>query len=261
MLRWGWVWILSNEEEAKRFKVEAKMESMSMSMRWAAPVHSIRKPVSEIIDSGNVFITNSKEIRNPFLFKKSNENKSYWTTELIIHQIAVPLPTSAPYIQTNDPMKKYLSKPKDSWAYVREDKPFVIPDAPIPDKAPRPENNQIQPASNLESETTSLPLPNAEENRPDVQNIDPTKDATEVQKIIQPEELVVSQTNNEDNLKNASPSTKITTRVYKSTYEYTSAEPPKDPQVVPETAAEENTLPAEPSPEDETDDNKKDISQ
>jgi hypothetical protein len=114
---WGWVWILSEGKEAERFIVETRMQHDGIGIQWKGPVHSIRKSVTDIIQGGNVFIFNSKEVQNPFFFKKGKDEKSYWRTEVKIHQISGPLQNSTKYLSTNDPMKMYLSKPKDSWAY------------------------------------------------------------------------------------------------------------------------------------------------
>ena len=59
-------------------------------LTWKGAVHSIRKSVHEIVSSGLAFVTNSKELRNPYLFRKSGEGSRYfWRTDVEIIEVEV----------------------------------------------------------------------------------------------------------------------------------------------------------------------------
>jgi len=117
---WEWVWILANEEEAKRFKFEVKMENLDkvLSLQFKGPVHSIRKPMKEIISSGHVFVTNCKDVRNPYIFRKGRTDKSFWRSFVQIFQVSPPIPTSIPYLVTNDAKKLEVVREKgeEKWS-------------------------------------------------------------------------------------------------------------------------------------------------
>ncbi|CAL8095359.1 unnamed protein product [Orchesella dallaii] len=98
-----WVWLIGSEVEAMRFNVKATLrtqDNLSVT-QWQGPVHSIRKTAKEITDSGMVFVTNCKDVTNPFMFKKEEHtNRNFWLTDVEIIEIQPPSPESFLYIVT-----------------------------------------------------------------------------------------------------------------------------------------------------------------
>jgi len=100
---WEWAWIIGSEEEAKRFRVRSLLQNGDkvVNLQWTGAVHSIRKSIQEIVASGIVFVTNTKELQNPYLFHKEEEQtRHFWNTDVQIIQISPPPPGFVPYINT-----------------------------------------------------------------------------------------------------------------------------------------------------------------
>ncbi|ODM89682.1 E3 ubiquitin-protein ligase SINAT5 [Orchesella cincta] len=98
-----WVWIIGSEAEALRFNVKATLRTYNnlSTTQWHGPVHSIRKSAKDISDSGMVFVTNCKDVMNPFMFKKpEHANRNFWVTDVEIIEIQPPSPETFLYTVT-----------------------------------------------------------------------------------------------------------------------------------------------------------------
>jgi hypothetical protein len=61
-------------------------------------------------------VTNSKDIRNPFLFRKATDieaevqSRYYWRTNVEFFQVVAPPKNAVPYILTSDPKNDRVTK-------------------------------------------------------------------------------------------------------------------------------------------------------
>ncbi|CAG7716587.1 unnamed protein product [Allacma fusca] len=126
---WEWVWIIGNDEDAKRFRVISRVENVEKmaELTWKGAVHSIRKSVHEIVSSGLAFVTNSKELRNPYLFRKSGEGSRYfWRTDVEIVEVEPPPPGAMMYLETKEGSKKTGSKKPTGSIHSTTEAPEII---------------------------------------------------------------------------------------------------------------------------------------